>query len=591
LHPVAFVFIVMVLSLGLVGIRGNFPINDDWLYGQAVQHLASVGRFQIISSIAFDFIPIFTGAALSRVFGFSYDLLRVLTIGFYFLGAWAFYLSCREIRLSPVTASLFSAIWALNPLVLNLSLSFMTDIPALALNHFSFYFALRAARKNTLLSWIPSIVFTCLALSVRQTALLFLPAQLIMMLICAKHNKRVLLLIPVCLFLSGMVYVKLESWLAEGSIVSFGSAQFRDGLLKHWIALASEPMNLCGALSNGLSKSFCYLGLFCYPLSITITTLFTCSKEVSKRAKILALLCAVVIIGLPLFCLIALQHQLMPYHPNILSLFSVGTFSIVGERHGNIWDVGLITSFSSAAALSAVLLGFSIFPCFGLRGRPLSEHGTDSNLFLTHKIYVIISLATALLYVTLQSSSYPFDRYHLLSFSPLLLCLGLSWNALLRIGSERTALLWSAALFLPLAAFSVAGAMDYMSFTRAQWRTIGGLEAIGASPTTLDGGAEYDFLYGGTALLNTFFLDDRGTVTFKSECKGGAPRRNFRWWPIRGEKYIVSSIELEGYKVILATRYWSPLEMRSKYIYGLEAFELTRPIPAGNIPPATNEAR
>jgi hypothetical protein len=112
----------------------NVPIIDDWTYAASVEQLLQTGRLRILEiSAIYPVTQILWGALFSLPFGFSFGALRISTIVLATLGAWAFYLTLRELGFARRIAMIGSFLLTTNPTVILLTHSFMADVPALSL--------------------------------------------------------------------------------------------------------------------------------------------------------------------------------------------------------------------------------------------------------------------------------------------------------------------------------------------------------------------------------------------------------------------------------------------------------------------------
>src|SRR5688500_5115162 len=71
----SFFWLAMVL---ITDPRGEFPLNDDWMYARSVLSLVEKGRyvlcdFQAVTAL----LQILWGALFAKIFGFSMTILRV----------------------------------------------------------------------------------------------------------------------------------------------------------------------------------------------------------------------------------------------------------------------------------------------------------------------------------------------------------------------------------------------------------------------------------------------------------------------------------------------------------------------------------
>jgi len=77
----AVLLLVQLLMLVIIQPTGNFPLNDDWAYAHSVQWLLTEGRVRLSDWISPNLLPqTFLVAGVSRLFGFSFESLRHLTL-------------------------------------------------------------------------------------------------------------------------------------------------------------------------------------------------------------------------------------------------------------------------------------------------------------------------------------------------------------------------------------------------------------------------------------------------------------------------------------------------------------------------------
>jgi hypothetical protein len=171
-----FVFTVLIIP------HGEFAVNDDWFYYNAVRE-ALGGNWHpnilIDPSLIFQ---TFLGYVISLTFGFSFVALKYLVLILVFLALVTFYLIITEHSNKKI--ALFSTLLLLAcPWFLSLSFSFMTDIPAFSFFIFSLYFILKSIRKQrAYMSWI-AIFLIGAAIFIRQSYAIVLIAYLLTSLI------------------------------------------------------------------------------------------------------------------------------------------------------------------------------------------------------------------------------------------------------------------------------------------------------------------------------------------------------------------------------------------------------------------------
>jgi hypothetical protein len=162
--PLAFLTLLLVF---LVSPEGNFPLNDDWVYGKSVQDTLQQGRIVVHPyAAALGLTHVLWGNAfVHHLGGFSFTTLRVSTIILAFVGAYATAAAMRTLGQSRPVSLLCGTIVLVNPLYVNLSYTFMTDVPFIAATALSGLFYMRALRygqtSDILIATFFSIVATC----------------------------------------------------------------------------------------------------------------------------------------------------------------------------------------------------------------------------------------------------------------------------------------------------------------------------------------------------------------------------------------------------------------------------------------------
>ncbi len=129
--------------------RLEMGFNDDWSYAHSARALAMAGR------ITYDGwgqpmlgFQAFWGAALIRLFGFSFTLLRLSTLPFAAACAVLAYLLGREAGLEETWAMFGAAVFALSPLFIPMAASYMTDVPSVCCWLACSWLGLRAVRAE-----------------------------------------------------------------------------------------------------------------------------------------------------------------------------------------------------------------------------------------------------------------------------------------------------------------------------------------------------------------------------------------------------------------------------------------------------------
>jgi len=250
--------LLLLLTNLLVSPVGEFSLNDDWIHAKAVQRLLEEGQYRGHSYVAATLVAQAYWAALfCKIFGFSFTVLRVSTLVLSLVGAWAMARCGLALGLSRNLALLCGALVAINPLVLNLSYSFMTDVPFLAMSILSGLFFLLALQtpRAPLIFW--GSFFAVVAFFVRQFGVM-LPvafAATVFVLWCQKQYR----------VSWSMVFALICPWLAAvaialylGTIKDAGTPIFQS-LQGRFLMSAMDGL-------RHIPVSLCYIGFFALPL-------------------------------------------------------------------------------------------------------------------------------------------------------------------------------------------------------------------------------------------------------------------------------------------------------------------------------------
>ncbi len=621
--PILLVCLAFVSIAFGVSLHGEFPINDDYIYTWSVKHLLETGQFKIPGTVASSIFPIYSGAAACLLTGgFSYTVLRGVSFLFGLLGSIGLYCALREIGLKTRDAALCTAVYLLNPLVVNVCFGFMTDVPALALNNWLLYFGIRLAKVKTParprtsavglpLDTVPSeqrnpgwfdlagaAAVLTLGVASRQTVLAFLPAMLIL---AGKPRLSVparLVLVAVLVCWPVLFYKMLEPIVLGACDYLTSYTGYKQFVADALLSLVKTPVAGFTLFAEQATKVLCYLGLFCLPLSLPLAvTTFVRRNKVALKIWLPALLLTLVCLAYPLWSLVIAKHCLMPLSENLFCPPAVGTYCIIsGGVPG--WSATSKTGLTwFAATAAAILLSIgSLIVLLPLRAqnsscnRTLSSKSVDSatedialappvNGTVSGRVkgilsrmnpvtcFITMACVCAVGSLVVQTSVMNLDRYYLFALGPAILVLGSLWR---KLAGYR--MFWlGAALSVCMFAYSFATALDCMSFQRERWSALNWLVAQGTPPLQIDGGPEFN--YGYNMGLCEGYRMDKDYVGWPDSYRGAEPRCKWRWWPISSEKYIVSGSKLDGYSVVRTVKYFSPLKGRKRDIYVLKANE------------------
>jgi 4-amino-4-deoxy-L-arabinose transferase-like glycosyltransferase len=157
--PLLIILGCFIFSGLLVSPLRNVPLIDDWTYVWSVENLIKTGRLAMLDwNGHYPILQILLGSLFSLLFGFSFGVLRVLTVLLAIVGCMALYLTLRELDLDRERSLLGALTLAVNPVFFCLSFSFMTDVPFLSMMTIALLFYVAGTRrKSQALLWMGSL--------------------------------------------------------------------------------------------------------------------------------------------------------------------------------------------------------------------------------------------------------------------------------------------------------------------------------------------------------------------------------------------------------------------------------------------------
>lgn len=206
--------IIQIIAFILVDPRGNFSVNDDWFYAKAVNDF-NFTNYRTDPLITPSLIgQIWYAKIITKIFGFSLEILRFSTIGLAIISVVALYLLFIELGFRNKPAIFYSALLFLNPLFFYLANSFMTDVPALAFAIFSLLFFAKFQNKEKPGYFLIANLFLIYAIIIRQSFLPLLPLSIIFVFDKKRTDKKSLLyyFLSLALFTALYYFLKSRDW-------------------------------------------------------------------------------------------------------------------------------------------------------------------------------------------------------------------------------------------------------------------------------------------------------------------------------------------------------------------------------------------
>jgi Dolichyl-phosphate-mannose-protein mannosyltransferase len=560
--PLIGLLLVLVLVISPVG---EFPLNDDWIYSKTVQHLLETGQYKAHPYLNATLIAqSYWGAMFCKIFGFRFTVLRISTLVLAFVNAWAVAKSGMVLGFSRNLALLCGVMVATSPLVLQLSYSFMTDVPFLAMSNLSGFFFLKALRhpKPQLIAW--GSVTAVLAFFVRQFGILLAIAFAIAAAWLVWRKRYV--------WTSAMTFAILMPWLgAIGLYLGWGNA------LTSETPILEVPQSYGGPMLDALRHvpvAMCYLGLFALPLGIGRIAQMIRGREVwsGRRTFILVGFCGFsvftfwfpqILYGVSklIFHREALWLRQYPVRMPLIvyrSLldFGLGPLQLPDAQFkstvqlGEWWWVLTVPVVLVAGLLFVALIdrGWS-----GSRSKP---SGSQQNQVQQNQDLFLASWAV----LSLAATYNPFrailvDRYLLVALVPFILLLGrdLMQHPL----NLKLALKPIAIATIAIAIFSVTSLQEYMAWNHTAWAAHHKLETqYHVASNVVEGIDTYNGWFNSEA-----YMVKHNTRSWWDVVKEGKSP-----WALDNQYVVASTEPRSGYQVLERIPYFSWLGWKERKI-------------------------
>jgi hypothetical protein len=515
--PKATILILMVSAVVilLVGPSGDFPLSDDWSYAHAVRSLCEHGSANFLPWTGASLIAqAWYGAALCKLFGFSFEVLRASTLLLAVVGALILNGLLLQMRVSGPALGLALATVTLSPLYVGMAFTFMTDLPFTVMMLASVYCYSRALDESRPGMTAAGAVLAAISFLIRQHGLVVAATAALAFLLVRKRplGHRLRDAVAACA-VPLLTFAAYGTWLVVGQGMPAGAA--------NKIAEAAGLSLI--ETANVAFRAVETLGLALLPVALlSIERVWH-----ERRTPFLASLGA---LGLLCVFLYAREGALMFYLTNVQYDLGVGALTLrdvlfLGEDVPFALGIAFRVALTVAATFGAAI-AIATLSSPGALGKQPS------------RTFVLLT-AAVLFGTSLLQAAFYFDRY-------LLPVLPLAAAALAVAGpgprGARAAapivLSWAAAAVL--AWFAVAGTHDYMAWNRARYGLLDELAAEGIGPRQIDGGMEYNAWHLAAQL---------GTWPSRSDVVPGTRSAEKSWWWVVDDRYTVSSRPLDDYTV------------------------------------------
>jgi len=450
-----------------------------------------------------------------KLFGFSFIVLRVLTLGLGLVALWSLYWLMRHRHVNFFDAFLAVAVLAFNPWFVNLSFTFMTDVPFLALFLLSCALFVRGYKKRSRGGVALACVAATASMFIRQIGALFFPAALVA-LFFARKVQGVRSLFKTTLIFT-VIGAAIYAW--------FGFT----GLLPQ-----TAGVHILGAWKETLKHAaqwwfyiILYLGLFLLPLFAAIALRRPKMFIKSKMAWFWFVVAGGVVAVVWLF-----YGKFFPYVGNMVNHQGLGPGEeVLQGTESAMFPIWIWLGLTVLAAIGAAwfLRFFAMVKLRWLRRRDTMSVDT---------MFIWFAFSFQFLFVMFVSG---FDRYLLPSLSLALALAATYYGEYFR---QRRIILVLAVL--AIGAYSIIGTQNYLRWNELRWQETEALVVQGVAPENIEAG------YGWCGWK----------LREKSQGIENPHDRSKPWYvnsicPVNSGEYAISFSELEGYEVIKKSSYKS----------------------------------
>ena len=165
----AVVLVLFLAAAAAVNPLREAPYDDDWAFGETVKHLLETGQYRLNDWLApnMPFQAVW-GALFCLPGGYSFAALRLSTIVLAVIGLVAFRGLAVEHGIGRGAANLLTLCFAASPLFFKLSLTFLSDVPFVAVTLVATLLYTRALRDERWSWWLAASLAASAAIFIRQ---------------------------------------------------------------------------------------------------------------------------------------------------------------------------------------------------------------------------------------------------------------------------------------------------------------------------------------------------------------------------------------------------------------------------------------
>jgi hypothetical protein len=509
-YPALLTLLLFLAAEVLINPLGNFPLNDDWTYAKEILNFNNSGKIKFSDwHSTINLVPFFCGILLTKIFGFSFTLLRFFNIFLMICSVLAFDRIQKCFKISGQKRLLGCLLFLFNPLTLSLCNTFMPDMAVLFFSLLSFLFVIRYMISENKLFYILFVIASITASFCRQTAVIIPLVFSISWIIYYPKSiqntvKAILPFILNLLLLATFQRIAI----AENILGSMYNYQFYNIIS----ALFHPSIEGLKHFLYYFTTSTLSLGIFILPLTASA---FRSFFKWFRSANIIysALFTSYFFM---LISRIALTGNFFPFAGNILYHIGIGPVIMSGfDSQASImlspfWKITWLL-ISLAGGLSFCVFAKIVFT----RLKSVLPLYSINSFALTMLVLLVI------FYLFPICLNYANDRYLLFLLPFCILIFFISCEI------EIKKLLFYL-LLIPVTIFSVLATHDYMSINSARWQAGNYLtEDLKISSDHINGGFEFNGWY--THGMGAYDPSHKGT-----------------WWWVVDDTYTISPVIKDG---------------------------------------------
>jgi hypothetical protein len=483
LATLPFLILLYLLAIVAVNPTGNFPLNDDWAYAAAARSLALEHNWMPNGWTAMTLITQSFWAAPFCIFSnCTFEALRASNLAAGGLLLISSYCLFRSVTKSAMTAALSAAIVAFNPVTFELSYTFMTDTLFSALLVISTVVFLKTFCNRSTYLFALACLLAVAATLCRQIGLCLPFAYAVVILFRSDDWSRKIYRSLVLVILCVLAFVAFNYWMQQTGRTPANYGVKSQELIDN----IRRPIYLIQKVGFNVVATLLYLVLFCSPLLILRKT--PANDQASPLFRWLPTAVAAAA-ALAACGILWLKPGLMPIGGNILVPQGLGPLTL-----RDTYTLGLPNVAPLSKVFWLIVTALSLFGLFRLVelvcAFAVSFFDRDREPIDAQAESFFAVVCTVIYFSPLFLISI-LDRY-IADIVPLV-CLFILAFARQTQTPVVAARILAGGICAGFAIYAVLGTHDYLSWNRARWQAIAGLQRLdGANSDNTDGGFEFN---------------------------------------------------------------------------------------------------